>query len=37
MSYVVFFPDPDELGRDYEWWNGVLVPVTYTEPRIGEG
>lgn len=30
MSYVVFFPDPDEMGRDYEWWNGVLVPVTYT-------
>ncbi|MCO4763088.1 MAG: hypothetical protein KC502_16340 [Myxococcales bacterium] len=31
MSYVVFFPDPDEMGRDYEWWNGVLVPVTYSQ------
>ncbi len=30
MSYVVFFPDPDAMGRDFEWWNGVLVPVTYT-------
>lgn len=34
MSYVVFFPNPDELGRDYEWWNGVLVPVTYTQPQL---
>jgi len=25
MSYLVFFPDGDELGRDYEWWNGALV------------
>ncbi|MEZ4335903.1 MAG: hypothetical protein R3B82_04685 [Sandaracinaceae bacterium] len=25
MSYLVFFPDGDELGRDFEWWNGALV------------
>ncbi len=26
MSYLVFFPDGDELGRDYEWWTGAMVP-----------
>ncbi len=25
MSYLVFFPDGDPLGRDYEWWTGALV------------
>jgi len=25
MSYLVFFPDGDELGRDYEWWTGAMV------------
>jgi UDP-2,3-diacylglucosamine pyrophosphatase LpxH len=25
MSYLVFFPDGDELGRAYEWWNGVMI------------
>lgn len=25
MTYLVFFPDGDELGRDYEWWTGALV------------
>ncbi len=25
MSYVVFFPSDDKLGRDYEWWIGVMV------------
>jgi hypothetical protein len=25
MSYLVFFPDGDALGRDYEWWSGALV------------
>lgn len=25
MSYLVFFPETDELGRDYEWWTGVMV------------
>jgi UDP-2,3-diacylglucosamine pyrophosphatase LpxH len=25
MSYLVFFPDGDPLGRDYEWWTGSLV------------
>ncbi|MGE0791319.1 MAG: hypothetical protein AB7S26_36935 [Sandaracinaceae bacterium] len=25
MSYLVFFPEGDPLGRDYEWWTGALV------------
>jgi UDP-2,3-diacylglucosamine pyrophosphatase LpxH len=25
MSYLVFFPDDDKLGRDYEWWTGAMV------------
>ncbi len=25
MSYLVFFPGGDALGRDYEWWTGALV------------
>jgi UDP-2,3-diacylglucosamine pyrophosphatase LpxH len=25
MSYLVFFPSDDKLGRDYEWWTGALV------------
>ena len=25
MSYLVFFPDGDELGRDYEWWTGAMI------------
>ena len=25
MSYVVFFPTGDPLGRDYEWWTGAMV------------
>ena len=25
MSYLVFFPDGDALGRDDEWWTGALV------------
>ncbi|MEZ4227160.1 MAG: hypothetical protein R3B13_39845 [Polyangiaceae bacterium] len=25
MSYLVFFPSGDPLGRDFEWWNGALV------------
>lgn len=25
MSYLVFFPDGDQLGRDFEWWSGALV------------
>lgn len=32
MSYVVFFPDSDELGRDFEWWTGAL---TSREPSEG--
>lgn len=27
MSYLVFFPKGDTLGRDFEWWNGSLVPL----------
>lgn len=26
MSYLVFFPTGDPLGRDYEWWTGAMVP-----------
>jgi UDP-2,3-diacylglucosamine pyrophosphatase LpxH len=25
MTYLVFFPDGDALGRDYEWWTGAMV------------
>lgn len=25
MAYVAFFPDHDELGRDFEWWTGAMV------------
>lgn len=25
MSYLVFYPDGDRLGRDYEWWSGAMV------------
>jgi UDP-2,3-diacylglucosamine pyrophosphatase LpxH len=27
MSYLVFFPKGDSLGRDYEWWTGAMIPV----------
>lgn len=26
MSYLVFFPTGDPMGRDYEWWTGAMVP-----------
>jgi UDP-2,3-diacylglucosamine pyrophosphatase LpxH len=26
MTYLVFFPEADALGRDYEWWTGAMVP-----------
>ncbi len=32
MSYLVFFPDVDELGRAYEWWNGVMVAQASVHP-----
>jgi len=25
MSYLVFFPTGDPMGRDYEWWTGACV------------
>jgi UDP-2,3-diacylglucosamine pyrophosphatase LpxH len=25
MSYLVFFPGEDKLGREYEWWTGAMV------------
>ena len=25
MSYLVFFPEGDKLGREYEWWTGAMV------------
>ncbi|MFT3694546.1 MAG: metallophosphoesterase [Kofleriaceae bacterium] len=24
MSYLVFFPNDDKLGRDFEWWTGAM-------------
>jgi UDP-2,3-diacylglucosamine pyrophosphatase LpxH len=26
MSYLVFFPEGDEMRRNYEWWTGAMVP-----------
>ncbi|MEO0815164.1 MAG: hypothetical protein AAFY60_20050, partial [Myxococcota bacterium] len=26
MTYLVFFPDRDQMNREYEWWTGALVP-----------
>lgn len=28
MSYLVFFPSGDPLGRDYEWWTGAMVSAS---------
>ncbi|MDB4954597.1 MAG: hypothetical protein JWO36_2166 [Myxococcales bacterium] len=28
MTYLVFFPTDDKLGRDYEWWTGAMVSRT---------
>lgn len=25
MSYLVFFPADDPIGRDFEWWSGAMV------------
>ncbi len=25
MAYLVFFPDGDELGREFEWWQGAAT------------
>jgi UDP-2,3-diacylglucosamine pyrophosphatase LpxH len=25
MTYLVFFPDGDKIGRDFEWWTGAMV------------
>jgi UDP-2,3-diacylglucosamine pyrophosphatase LpxH len=32
MSYLVFFPDGDRLGRDYEWWTGGMVSRAEAHP-----
>ena len=29
MSYLVFFPDGDPMGRDYEWWTGAMVAKSH--------
>ena len=29
MTYLVFFPTGDPLGRDYEWWTGAMVGVQH--------
>ncbi len=31
MSYLVFFPTGDPMGRDYEWWTGAAVAVPQAE------
>ncbi|MEM9074703.1 MAG: hypothetical protein AAGE52_39775, partial [Myxococcota bacterium] len=31
MSYLVFFPTGDPLGRDYEWWTGAMVSTAVTQ------
>lgn len=33
MSYLVFFPSGDPLGRDYEWWTGAMVASSATSTR----
>lgn len=35
MSYLVFFPSDDPLGRDYEWWTGAMVSATSPHPSGG--
>ena len=32
MSYLVFFPEGDPMGRDYEWWTGALVGRQHVAP-----
>jgi UDP-2,3-diacylglucosamine pyrophosphatase LpxH len=32
MCYLVFFPDGDAMGRDYEWWTGALVGREHVAP-----
>jgi hypothetical protein len=32
MTYLVFFPDGDKLGRDFEWWTGSLVARDASAP-----
>ena len=34
MSFLVFFPDGDPMGRDYEWWTGAMVAVDRTTPAL---
>lgn len=33
MSYLVFFPTGDPMGRDYEWWTGAMVATR--QPHAG--
>jgi hypothetical protein len=35
MSYLVFFPDGDPLGRDFEWWTGAMVAREHGAPGHG--
>ncbi len=30
MSYLVFFPDGDPMGRDYEWWTGAMIATRHS-------
>jgi UDP-2,3-diacylglucosamine pyrophosphatase LpxH len=33
MTYLVFFPDDDKLGREYEWWTGAMVTRDTHAPK----
>jgi UDP-2,3-diacylglucosamine pyrophosphatase LpxH len=33
MTYLVFFPDGDALGRNYEWWTGAMVGAAESHPQ----
>ncbi len=33
MSYLVFFPSGDPLGRDFEWWTGAMVAAQGSTQR----
>ena len=33
MSYLVFFPTGDPMGRDFEWWTGALVTGSGSQPH----
>ncbi len=36
MTYLVFFPSDDPLGRDYEWWTGVAIGNEHRQSMSAE-